>query len=284
MRILRLAQLFELKYSLKAEAASIQDVMRDVVEKIKLVFLNYIDPKSVTSKAYNGIPVFASRNEPHCNKIMGHMYFIVAQIDELSARPGELYTHVNKVLALTDELDKAIKHTKKQTKEFLPSQQVLNDNRSDLKRLEESIRRVSHQMTEVAKVLKRFLTDPAAIQGGTIVPGILPLSKEQRLHFLRTPEAEQYGFNAPDIIDNLDVLQRLFEEPGFTEKYDRLVRAVKSSSAKRGPSEQTSSEIIDLVKYIKQRIMDRGQTNLPALQKMPEKPAAPIFPSDEEDK
>lgn len=272
-RLSRLADILESKHYLVSQAADIKDVMRDIVENITAAFVHYIDPKTIKSKAYNAIPVFASRQEPHCLKIMGYMYKIMSQIDTLKADPSELYGELDKVLALISGLDEAIKETKKKTRDFLPTQQVLNDNRSDLKRLEESLKRFSSLIFKAARPLHRMLQKETPMSGGETTPEVLPLTKEQRRQAIAyDPDLANYGFNSPDIVENLDLATRLLDEPGMGAKFDRLVRAIKRSGATRGPTAETSAEVSAFLQFFKQKISELKQTNLPALEKMPEKP------------
>ena len=273
-RLSRLADILNSKHNLVSEAADIKDVMRDIVENITLAFANYIDPKTIKSKAYNAIPAFASRNEPHSLKIMGYMYKIMSQIDTLKTTPSDLYEELDKVLALVSALDVAIKGTQKQTREALPSQQVLNENRSDLKRLEESLKRFSSLITKAARPLHRLLQKETPMSGGETTPDVLPLTKEQRRHMIAyDPDLARYGFDSPDIVENLEIATKLLDEPGMGAKFDKLVRAIKRSSKTRGPTTETSAEVAAFVDFFKQKIRELKQTNLPALEKMPEKPS-----------
>lgn len=271
-RLNRLADILESKHFLVSEA-DIKDVMHSVVSNITNAFVHYIDPKTVKSKAYNGIPAFASVKEPHCLKIMGYMYKIMSQIDVLKTTPQDLYEELDKVLALVAGLDEAIKETKKKTRDFLPTQQVLNDNRSDLKRLEESLKRFSSLISQAARPLHKMLRKETPMSGGETTSEVLPLTKEQRRQAIAyDPDLANYGFNSPDIVENLDLAQRLLDEPGMGAKFDKLVRAIKRSGTTRGPTAETSAEVTAFLQFLKQRISELKQTNLPALEKMPEKP------------
>ena len=85
MRIFKLADLLAHKYELVSEGASLQDTLRDVENKLKDAYNNYIDLKVIKSKAYNAIPILAHQGEAHCQKIVGHMQFILANIKTLIA-------------------------------------------------------------------------------------------------------------------------------------------------------------------------------------------------------
>ena len=254
--------MFEYKYGLITKSAAIQDVMRDIKEDIKLAFMNYIDPKTVTSKAYNAIPVFATRGEAHCLKITGHMQKMVDELDTLIQHPAHLFAMVNKVLALIDDLDKDIKETKTKSHPSLPSQQALHSYRNDLKRLEESLRRFSSMMVKQAKRLQKFLPDAIPLEGGVVESTVVPLSKEQLLLFLYTPLATKYGLNRPDIVGNLDILEKMFNTPqyeGMRQKFETMIRALK-----RGHVPKDGPEVAAMAKAIRDRY-DQRSTNEGAL-------------------
>lgn len=270
MSVIRLADLLAHKYGLVSEAASLQNVMREVETKIKDAYRNYIDLKTITSKAYNAIAVMAHQGEPHCQKIVGHMQFITANINNLLQRPATLFKHINKILALISSLDEAIKNTKKKSPEHLPTQQVLNATLSDLSRLENSLKRFSSMMVSVAKLLKPFVPPDeegkeVELEGDVVVPGALPLTKnERRLFFLHYPaQAAEYGFTGPEIIDNLDIVLHILEEPGMSREFDRFARAIKQQEIPKN-----GDVIRSMANKIRQLIANR-QTNVSALESKP---------------
>lgn len=272
MRIFRLADLVAHKYELVSEgAASLQTVLRDVESKIKDAFRNYIDLKTVTSKAYNAIPVMAHQGEPHCQKIVGHMQIITANIKELIAHPARLFKALNKILALISSLDEAIKNTKKKSPEHLPTQQVLNATLSDLSRLENSLKRFSSLIVSAAKLLQPFVPPDeegkgAELEGNVVVPEALPLTKnERRNFFLDHPnEAAAYGFTGPTLLDNLDIVLKILEEPGMSREFDKFVRAVKGKG-----NPENGNVIRQMAQSISELIQRRQSTNLSALESKP---------------
>lgn len=233
----RLADSLAHKYGLVSTAAeppTLQEVLRDVESNVKNAFRNYIDLKTITSKAYNAIPIFAHQGEPHCQKIVGHMQFITANINTLLGKPARLFKEINKVLALITSLVETIKNTKKKSPEVLPNEQVRNSTNNDLSRLENSLKRFSSLMVQSASLLQPFAKklgddeEDTALQGEVVVPEAKPLTKnERRQFFLMYPnEAAEYGFTS-DLVGNLDVLQKFLEESGMSVEFDKFVRAIK---------------------------------------------------------
>jgi hypothetical protein len=267
----RLADFLAHKYELVSEGASLQSVLRDVETKVKDAYRNYIDLKTVTSKAYNAIPIMAHQGEPHCQKIVGHMQIITANINELVQHPARLFKAINKILALISSLDEAIKNTKKKSSEHLPTQQALNANLSDLSRLENSLKRFSSLMVGAAKLLKPFVPPDdegkeAELEGNVVVPEALPLTKhERRQFFLEHPnEVAAYGFDGPDLIGNLDIVLRILEEPGMAREFDKFARAVKGKG-----NPENGAKIREMAQNISALIQRQKSTNLSALESKP---------------
>lgn len=266
MRIARLAQIFELKHNLQSQGASIQDVINGVKENILTVFRMYIDPKTITSKSYGAVPVFAEQGEPHCKKIMEQMYTLVAKLDVLAANPPLLFRAVNTILGTVSELDGAIKQTRSgKSPEFIPTQQVLNKYRHELKKLEESLKRISSILVKQAKVLQKFLPSETELSGDVVVPERMPLSKEKLRMFTLTPAAQTYG------LDDIVLLEKFLDtDPEMRELITTLINAID-----RGRVPKDGPEVAAVAKSIKQRLKEQT-TNLPALEQTPENPPAPV--------
>ena len=271
MKVIRLADRLAHKYELVSEGASLQSVMRDVETKIKDAYRNYIDPGTVTSKAYNAIPVMAHQGEPHCQKITGHMHIITANIDTLVQNPAQLFKQVQKVLALIKSLDETIKNTKKRPIERLPTQQVLNATLSDLSRLENSLKRFSSLMVGAAKLLKPFVPPDekgkeAELAGDIVQPEAQPVTKHDRRQFfvMYPNEAAAYGFDMDSLIDNLDIVTNLLEEPNMSREFDKFIRAIKGKG-----NPENGAAIRQIAKSINELIQRRKSTNVPALENKP---------------
>lgn len=198
------------------------------------------------------------------------MQIITANINDLIKTPARLFKAINKVLALISSLDEAIKNSKKKSPEHLPNQQTLNASLSDLSRLENSLKRFSSLMVSSAKLLKPFVPpdeegNEATLEGDVVVPEALPLTKaERRQFFLMYPhEAAAYGFSGPSLVDNLDIVLQILEEPGMSREFDKFVRAIKQQEVPRN-----GALIKGLADKIRQLIESR-QTNVSALENKP---------------
>lgn len=279
MRVIRLADLLAHKYELASEgAASLQDTLRDVEGKLKDAYNNYIDLKVSKSKAYVAIPILAHQGEAHCQKIVGHMQFILANIKSLIAKPVRLFKALNKVLALISSLDETIKNTKKKSPQHLPDHPTLNMNNSDLSRLENSLKRFSSLIVAAAQKLQPIAVELAkvetdegeepedfSLQGDVVVPEALPLTRnERRDFFLMYPnEAAAYGFTGSQITDNLDTVMQILDDPGMSKEFDTFVKAIK-----RGHVPKNGALIKNLADKIRDLIGHR-QANVSALENKP---------------
>lgn len=275
MSIFRLADLLAHKYELVSEGASLQDTLRDVEGKLKDAYNNYIDLKVSKSKAYVAIPILAHQGEPHCQKIVGHMQFILANIKTLIAKPVRLFKALNKVLALISSLDETIKNTKKKSPEHLPDHPTLNMGHNDLSRLENSLKRFSSLIVTAAQKLQPIAVELAkveteegeepedfSLQGNIVVPEAKPLTRNEiRDFFLMYPnEAAAYGFTGDDSQENLDIISALIEEQGMSREFGKFVRAIKGKG-----NPDNGNLIRQMANSINNALRARKQTNFPAL-------------------
>jgi len=249
MRIDRLAQLLELKYHLKsAVAPSIQDVMRGIKSEILTTYKVYIDPKTA-AKSYNAIPFFAQQGEVNCQQILEDMTDMVAKIDKLAAQPARLFRAVNEILGSISELDAIIKEGR-ESPERLDRQSQLNQYRHEVKKLEESLKRVSSMLVKQAKILQKFVPGQE-LAGSVVVPRRKPLSKDKLLMFMKTPVAHSFG------LDRMDMMTKLLEDHQLREKLTTVINAVdRGHLPVDGP--EISATVADMVKTV-----ERKMTNTP---------------------
>lgn len=268
MNIFKLAKFYESKYGLKAEAASIQDVMNDVKKEIVNAYKLYVDPKTAKEPA---IAIFAQAGEPSAAKILAYMTALTAKIDTLAAKPALFYRAVNKVLENINSLDKAMKAGEKPV-ERLPKESVRNQLRHYKRTLGTVLQRLSSILVKQAKILQKFLITDIPLAGGLVVPERKPLSKEKLLMFTRTPAAQQYG------LDNLDVMGQILAYPPLRESVTTLINAID-----RGHIPIDGPEVAAEAKAIREWLDRQKQTNLPALQQEPSTSPATLFEEEGEE-
>jgi len=137
------------------------------------------------------------------------------------------------------------------------------------------VSRLSSILEREAKKLQTTLPlgTPTGLEGGRVEPQRKELSKEKLLMFMRTPAAQYYG------LDNIDIMTKALSYNDVKEKITTLVNAID-----RGHLPADGPEVMAETRMIKSRL-DSKQTNLPALEQTPEKPAPPVslFEQEEED-
>lgn len=256
MRLVRLAKLLELKYNLKSEAASIQDVINDIKKDIISAYTLYVNPKTAKEPA---LQMFADGGEPHCAKIVAYMTAMVAKIDTLAATPSHLFRAVNKILELCTLLDKELRGDKSSPNR-LPGQSTLNQLHNHKRKLGTVLQRLSSILAKQAKLLRKFMPEESPLAGDATVPIPQPLSKDQLFMFMHTPAAQSFG------LDNYDVMTQIQQYPELREQVRKIVNSINRG---HNPS---SPEIMKEVQAIKEWLNRTQITNLPALEQTPEKP------------
>ncbi len=90
---------------------------------------------------------------------------------------------------------------------------------------------------------------------------------------MRTPAAQFYK------LDNIDVMQKILQYPETREKLTTLINAID-----RGHIPADGPEVMAEARAIKSWLDSKEQTNLPALEQMPEKPGpATLFEEEGEE-
>ena len=248
MNIVKLAQILELKYNFKSTAATIQEVVRGVKNDLLVVYKNYISAKTAVAN-YSAIPFFAQQGEQHCVQIVEDMEDIVAKLDKLATNPAKLFKAINNVLGTIKELDAVIKEGT-QSPERLDRQSQLNQYRHQVKKLEESLKRVSNMLFQKAKILQKFVPGQE-LAGEPTIPRRKPLSKGKLYAFMKSSVAIKFG------LDNIDVMTRLLDDPELREMLTTVINAID-----RGHAPADGPQIYGEVSKIISR-MEQKQTNDP---------------------
>lgn len=247
MKLTRLASIFELKYSLKAEAA-IQDVINDIKRDIINAYKLYVDAKTAKEPA---LQIFAEAGEPNAAKIIAYMTAMVAKINELGAKPSHLFKAVNKVLEYTTALDKFMK-TEGFNPERLPNEATRNQLNHYKRTLGTVLQRLSYILVKQAKILQKFLPQDVPLSGEEIIPDRKPISKDK----LRMYGAVLFGS------DNLDIMSKLLEDPEMRERITTLINSIE-----RGNLSARDVKVMEEARHIKNWLAEK--TNVSALDKSP---------------
>jgi hypothetical protein len=267
MRIVRLADLFEQKYSYGSvvkTAASPAEVLAQAKDEILTNYKNWVMGK------YRALVILAEANEPHAKALYGTYNDLVANIDSYS--PVQIFNRVNKILSLIKEMKTSPKGYRESIHDMVQVNKESDRNyREQLKSgFETNLMRISYGLEKVAKVLRDFVPE-TQLGGGAVEPQRKDLSKEKLLMFMRTPAAQYYG------LDNIEVMTHALSYPEVKEKITTLVNSID-----RGHTPADGPEVMAEARAIKSWL-DNKKTNLPALEQTPEKPASPVSLFEEEE-
>lgn len=266
MRILRLAQLFELKYGLKVEAvASPADILMRVKKDIDNNYKNWVMGK------YPALRSLAVLNEPYAKKLFGIYTDLVDNLDGFS--PVQILNRLNKILGLIKSMKDNPKDYRESIHNILEISRESDRNaREKLKSgFETNLKNISFELEKAAKILKAFSPD-TEITGGAVDPQRKDLSKEKLLMFMRTPAAQRYGLN------DINVMTEVLLDPEFKNRITTLINAID-----RGHTPIDGPEVNAEAQRIKKWLESREKTNLPALEQIPENPASGTSLFDNED-
>lgn len=266
MRLFRLAQLLELKYSgLRIEAASIESIIGTVKKDIINAYNLYVNSDTAKDPV---LQILADAGEPFSKALVTAMEKMVSNIDVLAATPHLLFRHLNKILgaiqAVKSDPDNKLRESIHSS--LRGSKESERNYREHLKsKLEMILSRVSSILEKQAKILQKFLPKEVPLEGGRVEPERRELSKEKLLMFMKTPAAQAVG------LDNMDVMSRLLSFPDLRQKITTVINAID-----RGHRPADGPEVAAEAREIKKLFDERQQTNLPALEQQPEKPFNPL--------
>jgi hypothetical protein len=265
MRLFRLADLFDNKYSVVKTAASPAEILARVKDDILTNYKNWVQGK------YRALKILAENGEPYSKAVYMTYNELVAEIDEFS--PVQIFNRVNKLLGLIKAMKAEPNKYRQSIHDSVSTTRVSDQNfREQLKSgFETNLKMISHGLEKAAKVLRAFVPG-AELAGGSVEPQRKALSKEKLLMFMRGPAAQHYG------LDNIDVMTRALSYPEVREKITTLVNAVD-----RGHIPLDGPEVMAETRAIKSWLDNKEKTNLPALEHTPEKPAPTVSLFEEED-
>jgi enoyl reductase-like protein len=263
MKIHRLAPVFELKYGLKSLAASTKETLNQVKKDLVNAYTLYVSQRSKEPV----LQILANIKEPFSKKLVSSMEEMVANIDNLSA--SDLFQQVNDMLSHI-HLMKEDKGSK--VRNFIhDSVRVTKESEKNYRehiksKFEVIVSRLSSILAKQAKALQTLSgLGNTPLSGGAVEPQRKELSKDKILMFMRTPAAQSYG------LDSLEIMARVLSYPDLKEKITTIINAVD-----RGHTPIDGPEVKAAAAEIMKVFNERQQTNLPALEQAPEKPAPPV--------
>lgn len=268
-RIVRLAQLLDVKYGLQSRAAVVPvsqtrveaEVKRDILD----AYRNYFSRSARDSM----FQYAADQGEDLSSELVYKMDKIVKDIDKLS--PDKLMHALNEVLAIMYRMktDPA-RSVRKAIHDSVPGATETQRNTRDrlLVKYERSISKAFPALQKAAVKLQVLVPD-VAVHGGQVSRERGELSKQQLIDFVTaTPAFKQYG------VSSLDVMGEALDDPDIRQRLITLINAVK-----RGLVPIDGPQVMDFARQVKQRLDQMKQTNLPAL----EEPELPPLPEKEEE-
>lgn len=260
MRLEKLGKLLEVKYNLKSEGASIQEVIDSIKKDILNAYNLYIHRDKAKEPV---LEMLAQLGEPFSVKLLSQFNTLVSDIDNPS--PSILFRRINSILGLIHEMksdpDKTVRNhihdLIRVTKESEKNQ------REHIKsKFETVVSRLSSILEKKARILKAFLPKDVPLQGGAVEPQRKELSKDKLLMFMKTPAAQSYG------LDNMEVMTRLLSFPQLRQKLTTLINAID-----RGHYPIDGPEVAAEAAEIKRLLDQMAATNEPFFEKSEGEPS-----------
>lgn len=263
MRVDRLAQLFENRYDLYAEAVPSEQVVKEVKRNLADTYNLYVNEKTAKEPI---LQMLANAGEPFCKTLISIFQTLIASMD--SSTNSQLFVRVNNLLGLIGDMskDKAV------VREFIHgavrvTKESERNYRERLKsKFEMVIGRISSLLTKQAKLLQATLPGatlpgfvPAELEGGPTSVQRQNLSKDKLRLFMMTPAAQHYK------LDNIDVMQQILSFPETRDKLTTLINAID-----RGHIPADGPEVMSEAQNIRLWLNNKEKTNLSALEQVPE--------------
>lgn len=256
--IKRLGKIFELKYGFVAEAASNDQIRKQVDKDVVLTYNLYVN--SATTKE-PVLQMLANAGEPFSKGVIDILSSIAKDIGQNSNT--QLYTRLNNLMGMIHDakqkegVRKFIHDSVRATKESE------RNYREHLKsKFEMVIHRVTSLLDKQLKLLQTILPKGLEVEqeGGRLEPQRKELSKEKLLIFMKTPGAQQYR------LDDMDVMYQILSDPEMKQRLTTLVNAIA-----RGHIPADGPAVSQEAQFIRNWLDQREQTNTTALENTPEK-------------
>jgi hypothetical protein len=254
----RLGKLFEHKYGLVVEAASNDEIRKQVNKDVILTYNLYVNPETAKEPV---LQMLANAGEPFSKTLISIFKGIINDLPSHSNT--QLYTRLNNMMGMIHDGKQ-----KEGVRKFIhDSVRVTKESEKNYReRLKSKFEMVIHRVTSLLdkqlKALQQVLPKgmEAEQEGGIIEPQRKELSKEQLLIFMRTPAAQQYH------LDDMDVMYQILSDPTMKGRLTTLVNAIS-----RGHVPADGPAVAAEARAMREWLDQREQTNTPALENSPEK-------------
>lgn len=250
MRTARLAQILEMKHSLKiSEATSPRQIVDDAKKEITFAYKYHFseDAKDPVLQL-----VATQFNEPWTKKLVSAMTELVANLDEYDL--AEIFQRTNSILGAIAEYKR---DPDKKVRNFIHdaikiSRESHKNYREQVKsKFETALRRVSGLLEKAASKLKAFLPEDVPLAGGLMEQQRRELSKEKIRTFMVTPIAKSYG------LDNIEMMTKILQDPSLRQKLTTIINAIdRGHKPIDGPD--IAREVAELA-----ALADQRKTNTP---------------------
>lgn len=269
MRIVRLAQLIELKYEFQSQAATVpvsQDrLLTEVKRDILDVYRNYFSRSARDSM----LQFAADAGEKKAVDLTYKIDILVKNIDKLS--PEKLITSVNEALKLLLEMKNDPEKTTRQAIRDKLRGHTDRIVQQGLIKYERIMDRAFSVLQKAARQLTIIVPDIVA-QPGSISRQKGELTKNRLIYFvLATAPMRDYG------VDSLEIVQKILEEPDMKDKLTTLYNAVH-----RGHIPLDGPEVLTFATEVRRRMEEKSQTNQTALESAELPPINPQLSKEEE--
>lgn len=265
MRIVRLAQLFELKYGFQSEAAQtpvsedriFAEAKRDVLEGYRQYFSR--------SAKDSLLQYAADKGDPAAIAVTYKIDKMVKDIDK--ATPEKLLAELNDILGLMYKMKgDPTKATRQTIRDSLVGHKE-NVIKHYLTKYERIMSAAFPLLQKIASRLQVLVPD-VPVHGGNVSRQRADLTRKDLINFIMySSPFKTYG------LDSLDVMEKFLDDPELRQKITTLINSIK-----RGNIPEDGFQVHTLAQEIKKKLDEKGQTNLPAL----ERPELPAIPQPEE--
>lgn len=253
MKVVRLARLMALKYGFQSEAATspisqdriIAEVKRDLLD----TYRNYFSRSAKNSM----LQYAADKGDPLMVELTYKMDKLIRDIDTLT--PGKMIKTLNDLLAVMWEI--------KKDSSKLARQAIRDSLRGHPERT------IQHFLTTFEGLLSRafstiqkaavklqVITPDVAVHGGALSRQRGELVIKDIMDFVKfTPTFKNYG------LDSVDIMEQFLQDPDLKQRLTTLINSID-----RGHTPLDGPEVSRIAQEIKQKLDQKNQTNLPALE------------------
>lgn len=257
-KVVRLAQLLELKHGLQSRAAEISEdrIVKEVKQGVLDAYRNYFSRSARDSM----FQYAADLREPKSSELVYKMDKLVKDIDELN--PQKLIRALNEIVGLMHQMKTdPEKSVRTAIHNSVPSgtEAQRNTRQRLLTKYERSISMAFPALQKLAIKLQVLAPDVEINREDLSHQNTrAELSKQQLINFvLATPAFKQHG------VDDFAVMEEVLADPEMKQRLTTLINAVQ-----RGRLPIDGLPVQEFALGIKKMLEQRKQTNLPQLEEL----------------